>query len=99
MDRSLSCHMVFTSTLNSKNQTTIPKAVMAALHARPSDTLCFELGPDGRVTLTAKSTSFAQLTGSFPKKTPAKAASIDEMQAAIRAGAARGFKRPKVSRK
>ena len=89
--------MVFTSTLTSKNQTTIPKAVVAALHAQPSATLCFEMEPDGRVILTAKAASFAQLAGSFPKKPRAKPATLDEMGAAIRAGAARNSRRTKAS--
>jgi len=85
--------MVFTSTLTSKNQTTIPKAVVAALQAKPSATLCFEMEPDGRIVLTAKSASFAQLAGTFPKKKRAKPATLDEMDAAIRKGATRAFKR------
>lgn len=88
--------MVFTSTLTSKNQTTIPKAVVAALQAQPSATLCFEMDSDGRVILTAKAATFAQLAGSFPKKGRAKPASLEDMQAAIRAGTARGTKRTKV---
>ena len=90
--------MVFTSTLTSKNQTTIPKAVVAALKAQPSATLCFEMEADGRIILTAKSASFAQLTGSFPKKARANAATLDEMAGAIRAGAARAAKRTKSAR-
>jgi bifunctional DNA-binding transcriptional regulator/antitoxin component of YhaV-PrlF toxin-antitoxin module len=91
--------MVFTSTLTSKNQTTIPKAVIAALHAQPSATLCFEMEPDGRVILTAKAASFAQLAGSFPKMRQGKPASLDEMQIAIRAGAVRASKRTKASQR
>ena len=90
--------MLFTSTLTSKNQTTIPKAVVAALQAQPSATLCFDLEPDGRVILTAKAATFGQLAGSFPRKKRAKAATLEEMQAAIRAGAARGFKRTRRAR-
>ena len=89
--------MVFTSTLTSKNQTTIPKAVVAALQAQPSATLCFEMEADGRVILSAKAASFAQLAGSFPKKTRGKSVRIEEMQAAIQAGAARTTKRPRAS--
>ena len=90
--------MVFTSTLTSKNQTTIPKAIVAALQAKPSATLCFEMEPDGRVILTAKAASFAQLAGSFPKKRRTKPVSLDEMQRSIRAGASRGSKRTGASR-
>ena len=84
--------MVFTSTLTSKNQTTIPKAVVAALKAQPSATLCFEMESDGRVILTAKSASFAQLAGSFPKRKKSKPATLEEMDAAVRAGAARAIR-------
>ena len=84
--------MVFTSTLTSKNQTTIPKAVVAALKAQPSATLCFEMESDGRVILTAKSASFAQLAGSFPKRKKSKPAALEEMDAAVRAGAARAIR-------
>jgi antitoxin PrlF len=87
--------MVFTSTLTSKNQTTIPKAVVAALHAQPSATLCFEMESDGRIILSAKAATFAQLADSFPKKSRKKPASLDDMQAGIRAGAARSIKRIK----
>jgi bifunctional DNA-binding transcriptional regulator/antitoxin component of YhaV-PrlF toxin-antitoxin module len=91
--------MVYTSTLTSKNQTTIPKAVVAALHAQPSATLCFEMEPDGRVILTAKAATFAQLADSFPKKGRTKPATLNDMTAAIRAGAARAStsKRTKAS--
>ena len=90
--------MVFTSTLTSKNQTTIPKAVVEALQAQPSSTLCFEMDSDGRVILTAKAASFAQLAGSFPKKKRSHPASPDEMQGAIRAGAIRGSQRTKTAK-
>ena len=90
--------MVFTSTLTPKNQTTIPKAVVAALQAQPTATLCFDLEPDGRVVLTAKTATCAQLAGTFPKKKRAKPASLAEMQTAIRAGAVRGFKRARSAR-
>jgi len=91
--------MTFTSTLTSKNQTTVPKAVVAALRATPSATLCFDLEPDGRVILTAKAATFAQLAGSFPAKKPANPVSLEDMQAAIRAGAVRGFKRSRAARR
>ena len=85
--------MIFTSTLTSKNQTTIPKAVVAALSAKPSATLCFELEPDGKVVLTAKTATFAELAGTFPKKKRRKPATLEEMDAAIREGAASRFRR------
>ena len=58
--------------------------MVAALQAQPSATLCFEIESDGRIILTAKAATFAQLAGSFPKKDRAEPASLDDMQAAIR---------------
>jgi antitoxin PrlF len=85
--------MTFTSTLTSKNQTTIPKGVVKALAAHPSTTLCFEVEPDGRVYLSAKSATFASLAGTFPKGKRQKPATLEEIDKAIREGAARRFKR------
>jgi bifunctional DNA-binding transcriptional regulator/antitoxin component of YhaV-PrlF toxin-antitoxin module len=85
--------MFFTSTLTSKNQTTIPKAVVAALHARPSATLCFEVEPDGRILLSAKTATFAELAPTFPKRRRKTPATLEEMQQAIRDGASQGYKR------
>lgn len=85
--------MFFTSTLTSKNQTTIPKAVVAALHAQPSSKLCFEVEPDGRIVLSAKTATFAELAHTFPKRRRKTPATLEEMQAAIVAGASRGYKR------
>jgi len=90
--------MIFTSTLTSKNQTTIPKAVVAALQARPSSTLCFEMESDGRIVLTAKAATFAQLAGTFPKKKRSQPAKPADMQAAILAGAARGSQRTRAAK-
>lgn len=87
--------MVFTSTLTTKNQTTIPKAVVKALAAKPSATLCFEVESDGRIVLTAKAATFTELAGTFPRKARKKAATLDEMDAAIREGAATRFRRAK----
>ena len=58
--------MSVTSKLTAKNQTTIPKAVVEALQVKPSSMLVYEIEPDGRVLLTAKSASFAELAGTFP---------------------------------
>ena len=85
--------MSVTSKLTAKNQTTIPKAVVEALQAKPSSMLVYEIEPDGRVLLTAKSASFADLAGTFPKKKLKKTVSLEQMDAAIRAGAVRRFRR------
>ena len=82
------------STLTSKNQTTIPKAVIEALHLKPSDQLVYEIESDGRVVLTAKTGTFASVAASLPRKSrngPAK--SLDEMKEAVKAAAVQRFKR------
>jgi antitoxin PrlF len=82
------------STLTSKNQTTIPKAVVEALKLKPSDQLVYEIEPDGRVLLSAKTGTFASVAASLPgksRKGPAK--SVDEMRAAVKAAAVQRFKR------
>ena len=88
--------MSHTSTLTSKNQTTIPKAIVAALKIAPSATLCYEVEPDGGVRLTAKSATFAGLATSFGKRKPRKPVTVEQMNAAVRSEAVRRFK--KVSR-
>ena len=82
------------STLTSKNQTTIPKAVIEALKLKPTDQLVYEIEPDGRVLLSAKTGTFASVAASLPRKPrsgPAK--SVDEMKAAVKAMAVKRFKR------
>ena len=85
--------MSITSKLTAKNQTTIPKAVVEALQVKPSSMLVYEIEPDGRVILSAKSATFQELAGTFPKKKPKKTVSVEQMDAAIRAGAVRRFRR------
>ena len=62
--------MSITSKLTAKNQTTIPKAVVEALQIKPSSMLLYEIEPDGRVVLSAKSATFEELAGMFPAKRP-----------------------------
>ena len=85
--------MTFSSTLTSKNQTTLPKAVVSALKAKPSSKLSYEMLDDGTVKLSAKTATFADLMGTFPKKKPAKPVTVDAMNKAISLGAARRFKK------
>ncbi len=84
---------MITSTLTSRNQTTIPKAVVEALGLSPSGQLVYEIEEDGRVALTAKSATFASLAGSFARKPGTKARSLEDMDAAIRKQAASRFVR------
>lgn len=85
--------MTFFSTLTSKNQTTLPKAVVSALKAKPSSKLSYEMLDDGTVKLSAKTATFADLMGRFPKKKPVKPVTVDAMNKAISSGAARRFKK------
>lgn len=85
--------MSVTSKLTAKNQTTIPKAVVEALQVKPSSMLVYEIEPDGRVILSAKSATFAELAGTFPAKKPKKPVSVDQIKAAVRSGATRRFKK------
>ena len=80
------------STLTAKNQTTIPKAVIEALNLRPSDQLVYEIEPDGRVVLSAKTGTFASVAASLSRK-PGPARSVAEMNAAVKAVAVKRFKR------
>ena len=85
--------MVYSSTLTSKNQTTLPKAVVASLGAKPSSILAYEVLEDGTVLLTAKSATFKDIASSFPKKKPAKRVTVEDMKKAVAAGAAKRFKK------
>lgn len=84
------------STLTSKNQTTIPKAVIEALNLRPSDQLVYEIEPDGRVMLSAKTGTFASVAASLAPKSPKGAArTVDEMKSAVKSMARKRFERTK----
>ena len=73
------------STLTSKNQTTIPKAVIEALNLRPSDQLVYEIEADGRILLSAKTGTFASVATSLPRKAkPGTARTVDEMKSAVK---------------
>jgi bifunctional DNA-binding transcriptional regulator/antitoxin component of YhaV-PrlF toxin-antitoxin module len=81
------------STLTSKNQTTIPKAVIEALKLRPSDQLVYEIEPDGRVLLSAKTGTFASVAAELSRKPKATARTVEEMNVAVKAAATRRYKR------
>ncbi len=85
--------MSIVSKLTAKNQTTIPKVVVEALQIKPSSLLVYEIEPDGRVLLTAKSATFAELAGSFGETKRKKAATQAELDAAVRAGASKRLRR------
>ena len=84
------------STLTSKNQTTIPKAVIEALNLRPSDQLVYEIETDGRIILSAKTGTFASVAASLPRKTKSgKSRSIGEMKSAVKEMAGKRMSRTK----
>jgi bifunctional DNA-binding transcriptional regulator/antitoxin component of YhaV-PrlF toxin-antitoxin module len=87
--------MRITSKLTAKNQTTIPKAVVEALQIKPSSLLMYEIEPDGRVVLTAKSATFEDLADTFPAKRPRKPVSDEQLNEAVRSGAAKRFRKSK----
>lgn len=75
------------STLTSKGQTTIPLAVRDFLGLRTGDRLEFVIRDDGEVMLKAAKISVKDLAGILPR--PQHAATLEGMQEAIEAGAAR----------
>jgi antitoxin PrlF len=77
------------ATLSSKNQVTIPKAVREYLHLKPGDRFRFFFQPDGAVVILPR-IPIATLKGSLPKRS--RAVSVDEMAAAIEAGATKRFR-------
>lgn len=79
--------------MTSKNQVTVPKAVVAALHLKPSSKLMFEIGEAGVVTVRAKSATFAELAGNFPKRAKAKTATVEEMKVTVGRGAVERYKK------
>jgi hypothetical protein len=69
---------------------------MEALNLRPFDQLVYEIEPDGRVTLSAKTGSFASVAASLsPKSRRGGPWPVDEMEAAVKSTARRRFERTK----
>ncbi|MDI1315384.1 hypothetical protein [Prosthecobacter sp.] len=85
--------MTYSSTLTSKNQTTLPKAIAALLGAKSSSILAYEVLEGGKVLLTAKSATFKDIADTFPKKRPAKPVSVEDMKNAVLLGASKRFKK------
>ncbi len=75
------------STLTSKGQTTIPKAVRRHLGLKPGDKIRFMVEDDGRVVVLPATLHLRDLRGSLPK--PSKPLSIERMKEAIRKRAGR----------
>jgi len=69
------------TTITSKGQVTIPKAVRDLLKVKAGDQVDFTIDKDGSVRLLVVGASISRLKGMAPK--PEKAVTIAEMQAAI----------------
>jgi len=78
------------STLSSKGQANIPKAVRDRLQISPGDRFKFFFHPDGVIILPKIST--ARLKGMIPK--PAKPVALEQIDQAIEEGATERY-RPK----
>ena len=75
------------TSISSKGQITVPKAIRESLHLEAGDKLQFFLEPDGTARLVPVKTSVKALKGMLPK--PDRPRTIAEMQAAIEQGATR----------
>lgn len=78
------------TTLNSRNQATIPKSVREYLKLKPGDRLKFFFQPDGAVVILPK-IRISSLKGSVPRLN--RPISVEEMDIAIRVGAAKRLRR------
>ena len=72
--------------------------MVKALQIKPSSLLLYEIEPDGRVVLSAKSATFEELTDTFPAKRPREPVSNDQIQAAAQLGASRRFRKARPLR-
>ncbi len=71
------------TTITSKGQVTIPKAVRDLLKVKAGDQVDFTIDKDGSVRLLVVGASISRLKGMAPK--PEKPVTIAEMQTAIEA--------------
>jgi antitoxin PrlF len=80
-----------TSTLTRKGQTTIPGEIRRHLKLKPGDRIDFVVEPNGKVTLVPATIDILALKGMLG---PARRrVSLDEMDDAIRKGAARTMRK------
>jgi len=56
------------STLTSKGQTTVPKAIRETLRLKPGDRITFTPMPDGTVLMRVKNKSVMSLAGSLRRR-------------------------------
>ena len=76
-------------TVTSKGQTTIPKKIRDHLKLHPGDQIEYVIGEGGAVTIFAKTLDVADLKGILKSKAKTPV-SLEEMDEAIKKGAARG---------
>ncbi|NIR32559.1 MAG: AbrB/MazE/SpoVT family DNA-binding domain-containing protein [Gammaproteobacteria bacterium] len=77
-----------TSTITSKGQTTIPKEIREQLGLSPGDRVEYVVEPDGRVVLLPATRHVNELRGILKHRAPARPVTLEEMDEAIRKGAA-----------
>lgn len=70
------------STISSKGQVTVPKAIRARLHLQPGDRIRFLVDTDGAVRLAAATRDIAALRNLLPR--PDKRATLAEIESAVR---------------
>jgi len=75
------------STISSKGQVTIPKAIRMRMHLKVGDRLRFVVEADGSVRLAAATRDVSTLRDILPR--PKRRATVDDMQSAIRRRAAK----------
>jgi antitoxin PrlF len=75
------------STISSKGQVTIPKAIRMRLHLKAGDRLRFVVEADGSVRLAAATRDVSTLREILPR--PKRRATVDDMQSVIRRRAAK----------
>lgn len=75
------------STLSSKGQITLPKAIRDLCHLVPGDKVEFLVRDDGRIEMVPVASPLTRLKGMTPK--PPHAVTLEEMDAAIRRRAGR----------
>jgi antitoxin PrlF len=75
------------STISSKGQVTIPKAIRTRMHLKVGDRLRFVIEADGSVRLAAATRDVSTLRDILPR--PKRRATVDDMQSVIRRRAAK----------
>jgi AbrB family looped-hinge helix DNA binding protein len=75
------------STISSKGQVTVPKAIRMRLHLKAGDRLRFVVERDGTVKLAAATRDITTLRDILPR--PKRSATLEQMDVVIRRRAAR----------